>query len=70
MTKTILTKVERSQFFLSQDLKETLVGLLLGDLCSQKQRETFNPIFRFEQGKNISIIYMSCLNPIVHQNQK
>jgi hypothetical protein len=48
--KNYLTRAERLQFSLSQDLKEILVGLLLGDLYSQKRTKTGNAIFRFEQG--------------------
>lgn len=35
-----LTKVERLQIKLPENLKEILVGLLLGDLCCQKQIKT------------------------------
>jgi hypothetical protein len=34
-----LTKLERSQFSLSADLKAILFGLLLGDLCAKKKTE-------------------------------
>lgn len=58
MKKKYLTKAERSQFSLTQDLKDILAGLLLGDLCSQKRTEAGNPIFRFEQGiKNKEYIF-------------
>jgi LAGLIDADG DNA endonuclease family len=43
-----LTKVERESFSLSKELKEILVGLLLGDLYSQK--ENVNTRFYFKQG--------------------
>lgn len=45
-----LTKLERSQFTLSKDLKGIIVGLLLGDLCAHKQKESVNAKLLFEQG--------------------
>jgi LAGLIDADG DNA endonuclease family protein len=45
-----LTKLEQSQFVLSEDLKGILVGLLLGDLNVQKMTLNSNPILKFEQG--------------------
>lgn len=45
-----LTKLERSQFSLSADLKATLVGLLLGDLCAVKLKKGTNVRLHFEQG--------------------
>lgn len=45
-----LTNLERAQFSLSTDLKEILVGLLLGDLCAVKQRVKGNTRLHFEQG--------------------
>jgi hypothetical protein len=37
-----LTRSEREKFFLTPNLKEILVGLLLGDLCIQKQAKVLN----------------------------
>nr|QVG61568.1 hypothetical protein [Rhizoctonia sp.] len=45
-----LTNLERSQYTLSDELKQILVGLLLGDLCSQKQSNSLNPRLIFSQG--------------------
>lgn len=45
-----LTKLERAQFSLSTDLKNILVGLLLGDLCAVKQIKGVNVRLHFEQG--------------------
>jgi hypothetical protein len=45
-----LTKAEQSQFTLSADLKNILVGLILGDLYIQKSKGCVNPTLRFEQG--------------------
>jgi hypothetical protein len=59
-----LTKLERSQFTLSKDLNpnlfprdsgrvygsDILVGLLLGDLCAHKRKESVNAKLHFEQG--------------------
>lgn len=45
-----LTKLERAQFSLSTDLKNILVGLLLGDLCAVKQTKGVNVRLHFEQG--------------------
>jgi len=45
-----LTKLEQSQFSLSEDLKSILVGLLLGDLCAQKRTIKGNTCLHFEQG--------------------
>src|SRR6266566_1539153 len=45
-----LTKLERAQFSLSTDLKNTLVGLLLGDLCAVKRYKEGNVRLHFEQG--------------------
>jgi hypothetical protein len=48
--KNILTSLERTKFTLTDQLKQILVGLLLGDLYAQKRRKTGNTVFRFEQG--------------------
>ena len=45
-----LTAAERSQFTLTDDLKDILVGLILGDLNVQKQTKNSNAILCFEQG--------------------
>jgi LAGLIDADG DNA endonuclease family len=45
-----LTKAERSQFTLSEELKQILVGLLLGDLYAQKQKSYANARLFFQQG--------------------
>jgi hypothetical protein len=50
MKKNYLTKKERSQFTLSSDLKEILIGLLLGDLFIHKQKTSVNKRLEFTQG--------------------
>ena len=50
MKKPYLTKLERSQFELPNNLKNILIGLLLGDLCAQKQTKNSNTMLRFIQG--------------------
>ena len=45
-----LSKLQQSQFVLSEDLREILVGLLMGDLCMQKRTVNSNPNLKFEQG--------------------
>jgi len=45
-----LTAAERSQFTLTDDLKDILVGLILGDLNVKKQTKNSNAILCFEQG--------------------
>ena len=45
-----LTNLERSQFELPENLKEILVGLLLGDLFIQSQSKSGNVRLFFEQG--------------------
>lgn len=47
--KPSLTKLERSQFTLSDELKQTLVGLLLGDLYAAKQKSYANARLKFQQ---------------------
>jgi hypothetical protein len=39
MKNLYLTKVQREQFSLSEKLREILVGLYLGDLCGQRQKQ-------------------------------
>jgi hypothetical protein len=46
-----LTKNEREEFVIPKNLQEILVGLLLGDLCSSKQKANVNARLLFEQGK-------------------
>jgi hypothetical protein len=45
-----LTAAERSQFTLTDDLKDILVGLILGDLNVKKLTKNSNAILCFEQG--------------------
>jgi hypothetical protein len=45
-----LTKLEQSRFVLHEDLKNILVGLILGDLHIQKRTINSNPVLKFEQG--------------------
>jgi len=45
-----LTKKEREGFFISENLRGIIIGLLLGDLSAQKQTIKGNAYFRFEQG--------------------
>ncbi len=45
-----LTKLEQSRFVLHEDLKNILVGLILGDLHIQKRTVNSNPVLKFEQG--------------------
>ena len=45
-----LTKDERSKYTLSQDLKEILIGLILGDLFINKQKKCINARLEFTQG--------------------
>ena len=50
MKKNYLTQAERSQFTLSADLKAILFGLLLGDLCANKEKRSVNARLLFSQG--------------------
>jgi hypothetical protein len=50
MKKQYLTKAERLQFVLSEDLKSILIGLSLGDLYVNKQKRSANVRLCFEQG--------------------
>lgn len=50
MKKNYLTKAERSLLTLSSDLKEILVGLILGDLFIHKQKTSVNVRLEFTQG--------------------
>jgi len=52
-----LTKKEKSQLSLSDELRQILVGLLLGDLYAQKPKGGVNVLLRFTQG----IIHMDYL---------
>jgi len=45
-----LTKIEKEAFSLSDELKQILVGLILGDLHVQRQTENSNIRLRFKQG--------------------
>jgi LAGLIDADG DNA endonuclease family len=45
-----LTKEERESFNLSPELKQILIGNILGDLCLQKQTPNSNVRLLFEQG--------------------
>jgi hypothetical protein len=45
-----LTKIERSQITLSGDLKNIIVGLLMGDLNAQRLTKNSNALLKFEQG--------------------
>nr|QWC53690.1 LAGLIDADG homing endonuclease [Rhizoctonia solani] len=49
MKKNYLTKEQRLQFVLPENLKFILIGLLLGDLYGQIQKTSVNVRFRFEQ---------------------
>jgi hypothetical protein len=50
MKRNVLTSLERIKFTLTDQLKQILVGLLLGDLYAQKRGKMGNTVFRFEQG--------------------
>jgi len=50
--KKRLTNFQREQFKLSNELKELLIGLLLGDLCAQRRSIKGNTNLHFEQGIN------------------
>jgi hypothetical protein len=50
MKKTYLSQAERSQFILTAELKNILIGLLLGDLYLQKTPKSRNNMLRFIQG--------------------
>lgn len=45
-----LTKSEREVFSLGQEQKDSLIGLLLGDLNIRKRYQAWNPVLRFVQG--------------------
>lgn len=45
-----LTNLERSQFNLPTDLRQILIGLLMGDLNAKKRSDKCNTYFQFEQG--------------------
>jgi hypothetical protein len=48
--KDLLKKKERALFVLTDDFKEILIGLLLGDLNARKRSEKGNTKLRFAQG--------------------
>lgn len=50
MKKTYLTKSQRLEFVLPENLKSILIGLTLGDLYVQKQKRAANVRLCFEQG--------------------
>jgi hypothetical protein len=50
MKKNYLTKIERLSFTLSSELKDILIGLLLGDLFIHKQKTSINTRLEFTQG--------------------
>jgi hypothetical protein len=50
LKKTTLSKFDRSKITISSQLKEILVGLLLGDLYVQKEKKAVNARLFFEQG--------------------
>ena len=50
MKKNYLTKIERLSFTLSSELKDILIGLLLGDLYIHKQKTSVNTRLEFTQG--------------------
>lgn len=51
MKKNYLTKAERSQFTLTAELKDILIGLLLGDLHIEKRSKiSLNVRLKFSQG--------------------
>lgn len=43
-------RLERGKIILPQNLKDILVGLILGDLYMQKSNKSINPNLQFEQG--------------------
>ena len=49
-TKSRLTKKEREEFVIPENLREILVGLFLGDLHAQKKTPKSNAYLKFEQG--------------------
>jgi hypothetical protein len=50
MKKKYLTQAERTQFILTTEQKDILVGLILGDLCVRKLKGGVNATLKFEQG--------------------
>lgn len=50
LKKTTLSNLDRSKITLSSQLEEILIGLLLGDLCAQKETKGKNARLLFEQG--------------------
>ena len=55
-----LTDLEKSQFTLSDELKDITIGLLLGDLYAQKQKLGVNTCLAFRQGMYMKIILITC----------
>jgi hypothetical protein len=55
-----LSKAERQQITLPENLKEILVGLLLGDLYACKQ--SVNVHLQFKQGVTIRFTCFICMN--------
>lgn len=64
MGKNFLSQAERSQITLTSELKNILIGLLLGDLYLQKTPKstkiTFAVLFKELLTKIMFSIYMSC----------
>ncbi|CCO27460.1 LAGLIDADG homing endonuclease (mitochondrion) [Rhizoctonia solani AG-1 IB] len=50
MKKNNITRAERLQFSLPQNLQDILVGLILGDLCVRKPKTCVNVKLQFCQG--------------------
>lgn len=50
MKRNNITRAERLQFSLPQNLQDILVGLSLGDLCIRKQKTSVNVNLQFCQG--------------------
>lgn len=49
MKRNSMTQAKRLQFSLPQNIKDILVGLILGDLCIRKRKEGANARLQFEQ---------------------
>ena len=61
-----LTDLEKSQFTLSDELKDITIGLLLGDLYAQKQKLGVNTCLAFRQG----IVHEDYLNHLYEKFQE
>lgn len=74
MGKNFLSQAERSQITLTSELKNILIGLLLGDLYLQKTPKstkiTFAVLFKELLAKIMFSIYMSCSKMISLRFQK